>query len=101
VPESWQQQGVQSGTVRPSLAEYKRGIEWQGGPHFYNKDVTIQPLKMDDHPTRRPVLERLARLMKQDVLTPIVADTYAFEDTARAHQEIRAGGHVGKLVVTP
>lgn len=74
--------------------------ETNGRP-LYNKEVTIQPLKMDNHPTRRPVLERLARLMKQDVLTPIVADTYAFEGTARAHQEILAGGYVGKLVVTP
>jgi NADPH:quinone reductase-like Zn-dependent oxidoreductase len=39
--------------------------------------------------------------MRQDVLTPIVADTYAFEEAARAHQEILAGGYVGKLVVTP
>jgi NADPH2:quinone reductase len=74
--------------------------ETNGHP-FYNKEVTIQPLKMDNHPTRRPVLERLARLMKQDALTPVVADTYAFDDTARAHQEILTGGYVGKLVVTP
>ncbi|WP_276273975.1 quinone oxidoreductase family protein [Haloarcula litorea] len=74
--------------------------ETNGRP-FYNTEVTIQPLKMDNHPTRRPVLERLARLMNQDVLTPIVADTYAFDDAARAHQDILAGGYVGKLVVTP
>ncbi|OYR40564.1 Zn-dependent oxidoreductase [Halorubrum sp. Ib24] len=74
--------------------------ETNGRP-LYNKEVTIQPLKMDNHPTRRPVLERLARLMRQDVLAPVVADTYAFEDTARAHHEILAGGYVGKLVVTP
>jgi NADPH:quinone reductase-like Zn-dependent oxidoreductase len=74
--------------------------ETNGRP-FYNKEVTIQPLKMDNHPTRQPVLERLARLIGQDIMTPIVADTYAFEDTARAHQEILAGGYVGKLVVTP
>jgi NADPH:quinone reductase-like Zn-dependent oxidoreductase len=74
--------------------------ETNGRP-LYNKEVTIQPLKMDSRPTRRPVLERLARLMKQDAITPVVADTYAFDDAARAHQEILAGGYVGKLVVTP
>jgi len=74
--------------------------ETNGRP-LYNKEVTIQPLKMDNHPTRRPVLDRLARLMKQDAVTPVVADTYAFDDTTRAHQEILAGGYVGKLVVTP
>lgn len=74
--------------------------ETNGRP-LYNKEVTIQPLKMDNHPTRRPVLERLARLMSQDVLTPVVADTFAFDNAARAHQEILTGGYVGKLVVTP
>ena len=88
---------TEGGTIISTMGH----IPETNGRPLYNKEVTIQPLKMDNHPTRRPVLERLARLMKQDVLTPIVADTYAFEDTARAHQEIRAGGYVGKLVVTP
>ena len=87
---------TEGGTIISTMGH----IPETNGRPLYNKEVTIQPLKMDNHPTRRPVLERLARLMKQDVLTPIVADTYAFEDTARAHQEIRAGGDVGKLVVT-
>ncbi|MFC6873510.1 quinone oxidoreductase family protein [Halobellus marinus] len=74
--------------------------ETNGRP-FYNKEVTIYPLKMDNHPTRRPVLERLIRLMKQDALTAVVADTYTFENANRAHQDLLAGGYVGKLVVTP
>lgn len=68
---------------------------------FYNKEVTIQSLKMDNHPTRQPVLERLAHLLEQDVLTPVVADVYSIGDAPRAHQEILAGGYLRKLVVTP
>jgi NADPH2:quinone reductase len=88
---------TEGGTIISTMGH----IPETNGRPLYNKEVTIQPLKMDNHPTRRPVLERLARLMNQDVLTPVVADTYAFGDAARAHQEIRAGGYVGKLVVTP
>jgi NADPH2:quinone reductase len=76
-------------------------IPGTNGRLFYNKEVTIQPLKMDNHPTRRPVLRRLARLMKQDILTPVVADVYPIGDANRAHKEILAGGYLGKLVVTP
>lgn len=74
--------------------------ETNGRP-FYNKEVTIQPLKMDNWPDRRPVLDRLARLLEQDAVTAVVAETYAFENTERAHQEILAGGSLGKLVVKP
>ncbi|MFA1610810.1 quinone oxidoreductase family protein [Halobellus rubicundus] len=74
--------------------------ETNGRP-FYNKEVSIRPLKMDNHPVRRPVLDRLARLLRQDALTAVVAETYSFDTAARAHQEILAGGYVGKLVVTP
>jgi NADPH2:quinone reductase len=76
-------------------------IPQTNGRPFYGKEVTIQPLRMDNHPTRRPVLQRLARLMKQDVLTPVVADVYSIGDAGQAHQEILAGGYLGKLVVTP
>lgn len=88
---------TEGGTIVSTMGH----IPETNGRPLYNKEVTIQPLKMDNHPTRRPVLERLARLMKQDAITPVVADTYAFDDAARAHQEILAGGYVGKLVVTP
>ncbi|QHS15889.1 quinone oxidoreductase family protein [Halopenitus persicus] len=88
---------TEGGTIISTMGH----IPETNGRPLYNKEVTIQPLKMDNHPTRQPVLERLARLMRRDVLTPVVADTYAFEDTARAHQEMLAGGYVGKLVVTP
>lgn len=76
-------------------------IPQTNGRPFYNKEVTIQPLKMDNRPDRQTVLERLARLLDQGTVTPVVAETYAFEDAAQAHQEILAGGYVGKLVVTP
>ncbi|MFA1612514.1 quinone oxidoreductase family protein [Halobellus rubicundus] len=88
---------TEGGTIISTMGH----IPETNGRPFYNKEVTIQPLKMDNHPSRRPVLKRLARLMEQDVLAPVVADTYAFDDAARAHQEILTGGYVGKLVVTP
>jgi NADPH:quinone reductase-like Zn-dependent oxidoreductase len=88
---------TEGGTILSTMGH----IPATNGRPLYNNEVTIQPLKMDNHPTRQPVLERLARLMRQDVLKPIVAETYAFEDTARAHREILSGGYVGKLVVTP
>ena len=71
------------------------------GRPFYNKEVTVQSLKMDNRPARRPMLRRVARLIEQDVLTPVVADTYSFDEASRAQQDMLAGGYVGKLVVTP
>ncbi|OYR58414.1 quinone oxidoreductase family protein [Halorubrum halodurans] len=88
---------AEGGTIISTMGH----IPETNGRPLYDKEVTVQPLKMDNHPTRRPTLDRLARLMRRDVLTPVVADTYPLKDTARAHQEILAGGYVGKLVVTP
>jgi NADPH:quinone reductase-like Zn-dependent oxidoreductase len=68
---------------------------------FYDTEVTVQPLKMDNRPVRRPTLERLVRLIEQDALTPVVADTYALEDATQAQQDLLAGGSLGKRVVTP
>jgi NADPH2:quinone reductase len=71
------------------------------GRPFYNKEVTVQPLKMDNRSARRPMLKRVVRLIKQDALTPVVADTYSFDEAGQAQQALLAGGYVGKLVVTP
>jgi NADPH:quinone reductase-like Zn-dependent oxidoreductase len=68
---------------------------------FYDKEVTLQALKMDARPVRAPILERLVRLVKRGDLTANVAKTYAFEEVSQAHRDVLAGGYVGKLVVTP
>ena len=39
--------------------------------------------------------------MEHDDLTPVVAETYAFEVVEEAHRAVTEGGYVGKLVVTP
>jgi NADPH2:quinone reductase len=71
------------------------------GVPFYTKEITVQALRMDNHPVRAPTLRRLVRLMERDELTPVVADTYDFEEVAQAQQDVLVGGYVGKLVVTP
>ena len=68
---------------------------------FYEKELTVRALRMDNHPVRGPTLERLVRLMERDDLTAVVADTYDLDEAARAHRDLLAGGYVGKLVVTP
>lgn len=71
------------------------------GVPLYNKELTVRGLKMDNHPVRTPILERLVRLMERDDLTAAVADTYDLTEADQAHRDILAGGYVGKLVVTP
>ena len=71
------------------------------GVPFYEKELTVRALRMDNHPVRGPTLERLVRLMERDDLTAVVADTYDLDEAARAHRDLLAGGYVGKLVVTP
>jgi NADPH:quinone reductase-like Zn-dependent oxidoreductase len=71
------------------------------GIPFYKKQVTVQALQMDSRPVRTPMLQRVVRLLDRGDLTPVVADTYDFEDAAQAQQRVMAGGYVGKLVVTP
>lgn len=71
------------------------------GVPLYDKEVTVQALKMDNRPVRTPVLRRLTRLMRRDDLSAVIADTYDFEEVAQAHRDVLAGGYVGKLVVTP
>jgi NADPH:quinone reductase-like Zn-dependent oxidoreductase len=71
------------------------------GVPFYNKEITVRALKMDNRPVRTPILQRLVRLMNRDDLTAVVADTYDLDDVEEAHRDVIAGGYVGKLVVTP
>lgn len=68
---------------------------------FYRKELRVSALRMDAHPVRTPMLERVVRLVQRGDLTAVVADTYGFDDANQAHRAIRAGGYVGKLVVTP
>ena len=68
---------------------------------FYAKEVSLQALRMDNRPVRRPALERVARLLERGDLTGVVAETYGFDAVDRAHREIEDGGFLGKLVVTP
>jgi len=71
------------------------------GLPFYSKEVTLRALRMDNHPVRTPVLERLGRLLQRGDLTGIVAEAYDLDEVAQAHRDVLAGGYVGKLVVTP
>jgi NADPH2:quinone reductase len=71
------------------------------GIPFYRKEVSVQALRMDNRSVRKPMLERLGRLLERDDLTAVVADTYDFEAASQAHRDVLAGGYVGKLVVTP
>jgi len=71
------------------------------GLPFYSKEVTLRALRMDNHPVRTPVLERLGRLLRRGDLTSVVADTYDLDEVAQAHRDVLAGGYVGKLVVKP
>jgi NADPH:quinone reductase-like Zn-dependent oxidoreductase len=71
------------------------------GVPFYTKEITVQALRMDNHPVRAPTLYRLVRLMEHAELTPVVADTYDLEEVTQAQQDLLGGGYVGKLVVTP
>jgi NADPH:quinone reductase-like Zn-dependent oxidoreductase len=71
------------------------------GVPFYDKEVTLQALKMDNRPVRTPILQRVIRLVEDGVLAAEVADSYEFDEVDQAHQDVIAGGYVGKLVVTP
>lgn len=68
---------------------------------FYDTEATIRALKMDTRALRTPILERVVRLLDRDQLTAVVAETYDFESVPQAYRDLRAGGYVGKLVVTP
>jgi NADPH2:quinone reductase len=67
---------------------------------FYSKEVSLRALRMDNHPVRTPVLERLGRLLQRGDLTGAVAETYDLDEVAQAHRDVLVGGYVGKLVVT-
>jgi NADPH2:quinone reductase len=71
------------------------------GLPFYSNEATIHALRMDNHPVRSPVLERLGRLLERGDLSPVVAETYDLEAAPQAQTDVLQGGYVGKLVVTP
>jgi len=71
------------------------------GLPFYSKEVALRALRMDNYPVRRPVLERLGRLLRRGDLAGVVAEAYGLDEVAQAHRDVLAGGYVGKLVVTP
>jgi NADPH2:quinone reductase len=47
------------------------------------------------------VLSRLATLMADDELTPVVARRYDLAEVPAAHDDVRNDSFLGKLVVTP
>ena len=47
----------------------------------------------------RPVFERLARLVEDGAIRPVVDSTYPLSDIAAAHQKAQSGGARGKVVV--
>lgn len=68
---------------------------------LYAKELTIRGMAIANTPNRQPILRRIARLMEDGDLTPVVAETYAFDEVEEAHRAVTEGGYVGKLVVTP
>jgi NADPH2:quinone reductase len=68
---------------------------------LHGKELTIRGMAIANTPDRQPLLRRLARLVEHGDLTPVVAETYGFEEVAEAHRAVTEGGYVGKLVVTP
>lgn len=71
------------------------------GAPLRNKEVTLRGMSLGNRAERRDILQRLARLMKRDDLTAVVADTYGFDEAGRAHRDVLEGGYFGKLIVTP
>jgi NADPH:quinone reductase-like Zn-dependent oxidoreductase len=49
---------------------------------------------------RRPDLAHLAKLVGEGALKPVIAATFAFNDSLRAFALVERGGVVGKVVVT-
>jgi NADPH2:quinone reductase len=68
---------------------------------LHGKELTIRGMAIANTPERQPILRRLARLIERDDLTPVVADTFDFEEAGDAHRAVTEGGYVGKLVVRP
>lgn len=52
-------------------------------------------------PNRRPILDRVARLVARSGLTASVAETYDLEEASEAHRAAEEGGYLGKLLVVP
>jgi NADPH2:quinone reductase len=99
--EQYLQTDLQVLTEGGDLVAIMGNIPATSGVPFYTKEVTVEALRMDNHPVRAPTLARLVRLMERGDLTPVVADTYDLEETPAAQADVLAGGYVGKLVVTP
>lgn len=72
-----------------------------GGAPLRNKELTVRGMSMGNRPERRTILDRLAHLMDRGDLTAVVERAYDFEEVQQAHEDVLAGGYVGKLVVTP
>lgn len=43
---------------------------------------------------------RYAPLFSQGVLKPVIDSVYSFDDVERAHERMRSGAHVGKIILT-
>jgi len=89
--------GARAGSDR----EYDGAVPATSGVPLYDEEPTLRGLEPDDRPVRKPILERLAEPVDRGDLTPVVAETYEFEEPDRAQRDVVAGGDVGKPVVTP
>ena len=77
------------------------GIPSVENPPLQHKELTIRGTAIANIPERRPILQRIARLIVRGDLAPVVAETYGFEDVGEAHRAVVEGGYVGKLIVRP
>lgn len=86
----------------PALAEYGRMVSIVGDAtgdfgKVYRKNAAIYPLMME---RGAPMLDRLALLVDNGQLRPLIDRTLPLEDVAEAHRLIERGGLKGKLVLT-
>ncbi len=86
----------------PALAEYGRMVTIVGGASgafgkAYQKNAAIYPMMMERGAS---MLDRLALLVDNDQLRPLIDRTMKLEDAAEAHRLIEQGGLKGKIVLT-
>lgn len=87
----------------PALAEYGRMVTIVGDATgdfgaAYRKNAAIYPLMME---RGAAMLDRIALLVDNGQLRPLIDRTLPLEDAAEAHRLIERGGLKGKLVLTP
>jgi len=70
-------------------------------PRCRAKALSVHHVSMFNTPEFGAVLSRLATLMADDELTPVVARRYDLDEVPSAHDDVLNDSFLGKLVVTP